>query len=150
LLISFHLVPVFSGGSSRAIPNCEYLIHKADAVIHTLFTLELTAERHFCSIFKHKKGAHPLRQLGSHNCSQPLGLDVRPCKPRKPEARISNFETNPNHEDSKTKLVRLTGDEGQALGFSGACFGFRYSDFGFPAQRSYAPERGLINRRLSM
>ena len=58
LPISFHLVSVFSQSSSRAIPNCEYLIHKSHAVIHTLLTLELTAERHFCSIFKHKSFAH--------------------------------------------------------------------------------------------
>ena len=52
LLISFHLVSISSGGSSRAIPYCEYLIHESHVVIHILFTVELTAERHFCSIFK--------------------------------------------------------------------------------------------------
>jgi hypothetical protein len=43
--------------SSGAIPNCEYLIHKSHALIHNLFTLPLTAERHFCSIFKHESFA---------------------------------------------------------------------------------------------
>jgi hypothetical protein len=47
-------MPVFSESSSGTIPNCEYLVHKSHIVIHSLFTLELTAERHFCSIFKHK------------------------------------------------------------------------------------------------
>ena len=40
--------------SSGAIPDCEYLIHESHALIHNLFTLPLTADRHFCSIFKHK------------------------------------------------------------------------------------------------
>jgi len=47
-------VSVFSESSSGTTPNCEYLIHKSHIVIHSLFTLGLTAERHFCSIFKHK------------------------------------------------------------------------------------------------
>src|SRR5436190_2230324 len=52
--MSFHIVSVCSESSFGAIPHCEYLIHKSHAVIHSLCTLELTVERHFCSIFKHK------------------------------------------------------------------------------------------------
>jgi len=59
--------------SSGAIPNCEYLIHKSHALIHTLFTLPLTAERHFCSIFKHKS----LCAVAS--ASLPMGLPGRRC-----------------------------------------------------------------------
>ncbi len=54
LPMSFHIVSVCSESSFGAIPHCEYLIHKSHAVIHSLCTLELTVERHFCSIFKHK------------------------------------------------------------------------------------------------
>ena len=52
-------MPVLSESSSSTIPNCEYLIHKSHTVIHSLFTLGLTAERHFCSIFKHKSFGQP-------------------------------------------------------------------------------------------
>src|SRR5256885_16013889 len=52
--MSFHIVSVCSESSFGAIPHCEYLVHNSHAVIHSLCTLELTVERHFCSIFKHK------------------------------------------------------------------------------------------------
>src|SRR5947208_14522745 len=52
--MSFHIVSVCSESSFGAIPHCEYLIHKSHAVIQSLCTLELTVERQFCSIFKHK------------------------------------------------------------------------------------------------
>ena len=54
LPMSFHIVSVCFESSSGAIPHCEYLIHNSHAVIHSLCTLELTVQRHFCSIFKHK------------------------------------------------------------------------------------------------
>jgi hypothetical protein len=54
LSISFHIVLVFPLSNSGAISDCEYLIHKAHAVIHLLFTMTLTARRQFCSIFKHE------------------------------------------------------------------------------------------------
>jgi hypothetical protein len=50
--MSFHIAPCFPESSSGTIPNCEYLVHKPDAVIHTLFSLPLTVQRHFCSILK--------------------------------------------------------------------------------------------------
>jgi hypothetical protein len=54
LSVSFHTISVSFESNCGAIFNSEYLVHKSRAVIHSLFTLELTAERHFCSIFKHK------------------------------------------------------------------------------------------------
>jgi hypothetical protein len=39
---------------SNAMSRCEYFFHRQSGVIHSLSTLELTAERHFCSILKHE------------------------------------------------------------------------------------------------
>lgn len=54
LAIPLHVVPVLVHSSSDAISRCEYLIRAPCAVIHFLCTLELTVERHFCSIFEHE------------------------------------------------------------------------------------------------
>jgi hypothetical protein len=50
-----HFAPVSTKSNSDAIVGCEYLVHARRAVIHFLCTLKLTVERHFCSIFEHKK-----------------------------------------------------------------------------------------------
>jgi hypothetical protein len=55
LLRFIHFVSVSSNSNSDAIVGCEYLVHARRAVIHFLCTLKLTVERHFCSIFEHKK-----------------------------------------------------------------------------------------------
>src|SRR5437762_4940987 len=90
--MSFHIVSVCSESSFGAIPHCEYLIHKSHALIHSLCTLELTVERHFCSIFKHKYPgpstgvtAHPTA-WSLPACLCWLEIDLREF-----EARMSNF-----------------------------------------------------------
>jgi hypothetical protein len=55
LLRFIHFVSVSASSNSNAIVGCEYLVHARRAVIHFLCTLKLTVERHFCSIFEHKK-----------------------------------------------------------------------------------------------
>ena len=47
-------MPVCAVSSYDAIRRCEYVIHGHRLVVHSLPTLEVTVERHFCSIFKHE------------------------------------------------------------------------------------------------
>jgi hypothetical protein len=54
LAISFHMLTVSTLSRRNAISHCEYVVHGKSAVIHFLCTLELTIERHFCSILKHE------------------------------------------------------------------------------------------------
>jgi hypothetical protein len=54
LAISFHMLAISSLSRSDASVHCEYVVHGMRAVIRFLCTLELTVERHFCSILKHE------------------------------------------------------------------------------------------------
>jgi hypothetical protein len=54
LAISFHILTIFVLSRSDATSHCEYFFYRHRRVIQFLSTLELTAERHFCSILKHK------------------------------------------------------------------------------------------------
>src|SRR5206468_3074590 len=90
LPMSFHIVSVCSESSSGAISHCEYLIHESHAVIHSLCTLELTVERHFCSIFKHKYPG-PSTDHSSFNRLVPTRLPV-PVGNRFARIRSANVE----------------------------------------------------------
>jgi hypothetical protein len=59
LTISFHMLAISSLSRSSASVHCEYVFHGCACVIHFLCTLELTVERHFCSILKHGSDANP-------------------------------------------------------------------------------------------
>jgi len=52
--IPFHILAIFALSKSNATRRCEYFFHRHSLVIQSLSTLELTAERHFCSILKHE------------------------------------------------------------------------------------------------
>jgi hypothetical protein len=58
LTISFHMLAIFGLSRSSASVHCEYVFHGCACVIHLLCTLELTVERHFCSILKHESDAN--------------------------------------------------------------------------------------------
>ena len=58
LAISFHMLAISTLSRSDASVDCEYVFHGMRAFIHFLSTLELTAERHFCSILKHEEDAN--------------------------------------------------------------------------------------------
>ena len=58
LVISFHIFTISALSRSDASVHCEYVVHGMRAFIHFLSTLELTAERHFCSILKHEEDAN--------------------------------------------------------------------------------------------
>jgi hypothetical protein len=91
LPMSFHIVSVSFESSSGAISHCEYLVHKSHAVIHSLCTLEVTVERHFCSIFKHKYLDHLRVTVHSTAWSLPACLCRLEIDLREFEARISNI-----------------------------------------------------------
>ena len=56
--VPFHILFIFALSKSNATSRCEYFFHRHSLVIQFLSTLELTAERHFCSILKHKLNAN--------------------------------------------------------------------------------------------
>ena len=56
--IPFHIFAIFALSKSNATSRCEYFFHRHSLVIQFLSTLELTAERHFCSILKHERHAN--------------------------------------------------------------------------------------------
>jgi hypothetical protein len=58
LTISFHMLAISGLSRSSASVHCEYVFHGCACVIHFLCTLELTVERHFCSILKHESDAN--------------------------------------------------------------------------------------------
>jgi hypothetical protein len=58
LAISFHMLTISALSRSNAMSRCEYFFHRHRSVIQSLSTLELTAERHFCSILKHEQYAN--------------------------------------------------------------------------------------------
>ena len=58
LAIPFHNLAIFALSRSNAMSRCEYFFHRQSGVIQSLSTLELTAERHFCSILKHEQYAN--------------------------------------------------------------------------------------------
>jgi hypothetical protein len=53
-MIPSHVVAIVTASSFDAVDCCEYFVHVMRAVIHSLCTLGLTAERHFCSNFEHE------------------------------------------------------------------------------------------------
>ena len=53
LAIPFHMLTISALSRSNATSHCEYFLHRNGWFIQSLFTLELTEWRHFCSILKH-------------------------------------------------------------------------------------------------
>ena len=47
--------------------RCEYLFHRSGVVIQSLSTLELTIQRHFCSILEHES-SEPVESAVATEC----------------------------------------------------------------------------------
>src|SRR5262249_58567557 len=53
LAIPFHMLAVSVQSRCDASCHCEYVVHARRKIIHSLCTLKLTVQRHFCSNLKH-------------------------------------------------------------------------------------------------
>ena len=94
--VPFHILSIFALSKSNATSRCEYFFHRHSLVIQFLSTLELTAERHFCSILEHRPS--PALRRGQ--------ASSRPRRVR-PVTRVSRASSIVERKFTKRQISRL-------------------------------------------